>query len=389
MFIKKIVLRNFQSHSHTTIELSPKINIFLGKGNRGKSAIIRALKWVFFNEPQGTGFIKKGETFASCSVTFDNDYTIIRERGDKINRYILISPDNQRIEYSNFGREIPLDIKKILRIETLPIENGLKLSPQIKDQMESVYLIDETPSTLHSTLLTISGGQTVDEAIKSLSLDLDRLNRREKELKKEIEEKESNLKNYEGVDQKKDEMLKIKDEIVVLKKLEDKKNKLIKIKNNYNELKKENEEINIYYSKLKNIDEIDYESMDLIDKKLKYLKLKSISEELINNQKELQKNYNELKLYKDNEINYERIEEILSLKEKFIKFKNIYFQYQKIKNEIEIEEKEKKKIEDNINELINGYVNLIVKNGVCPVCYREIDEKIEKDIENNIKKMWR
>lgn len=389
MFIKKIVLRNFQSHSHTTIELSPKINIFLGKGNRGKSAVIRALKWIFFNEPQGTGFIKKGETFASCSVTLDNDYTIIRERGDKINRYVLISPDNQRVEYSNFGREIPLDIKKILRIETLPIENGLKLSPQIKDQMESVYLIDETPSTLHSTLLTISGGQTVDEAIKSLSLDLDRLNRREKELKKEIEEKESSLKNYEGVDQKKNEILKIKDEIDVLKKLDDKKKKLIKIKSNYNELRKESEELNIYYLKLKNIDEIDYESIDLINKKLKYLKLKSIFEELINNQKELQKNYNELKLYKDNEINYEKIEEILSLKEKFIKLKNIYLQHKKIKNEIELEEKEKKKVEDNINELINGYVNLIVENGVCPVCYREIDEKIEKNIENNIKKMWR
>jgi len=389
MYIKKIVLRNFQSHSYTKIELSPKINIFLGKGNRGKSAIIRALKWVFFNEPQGTSFIKKGETFASCAVTFDNDYTIIRERGDKINRYVLISPDNKRVEYSNFGREIPSDIKKILKIETLPVENGLKLSPQIKDQMEAVYLLDETPSTLHSTLLTISGGQTVDEAIKSLSLDLDRLNRKEKDLKREIEEKENNLKYYEGVDEEKSEILKIKDEIDLLKKKEDRKLNLIKIKNTFFELNKEKEQLNYYFSKIKNIDEIDNESLSLIDKKTKYLKLKSIIKELTTNKNELELSQKSLNLYKDNEINYERIEKILSLRDKFIKLKNIYFKYQKIKKELENEIKVKEEVENDINKVVNGYVNLIVENGVCPVCYREIDEKIKKNIEDNIRKIWR
>ena len=389
MYIKKIVLRNFQSHSYTKIELSPKINIFLGKGNRGKSAIIRALKWVFFNEPQGTSFIKKGETFASCAVTFDNDYTIIRERGDKINRYVLISPDNKRVEYSNFGREIPSDIKKILKIETLPVENGLKLSPQIKDQMEAVYLLDETPSTLHSTLLTISGGQTVDEAIKSLSLDLDRLNRKEKDLKREIEEKENNLKYYEGVDEEKSEILKIKDEIDLLKKKEDRKLNLIKIKNTFFELNKEKEQLNYYFSKIKNIDEIDNESLSLIDKKTKYLKLKSIIKELTTNKNELELSQKSLNLYKDNEINYERIEKILSLRDKFIKLKNIYFKYEKIKKELENEIKVKEEVENDINKVVNGYVNLIVENGVCPVCYREIDEKIKKNIEDNIRKIWR
>lgn len=389
MYIKKIVLRNFQSHSYTTIELSPKINIFLGKGNRGKSAIIRALKWVFFNEPQGTSFIKKGETFASCAVTFDNDYTIIRERGDKINRYVLISPDNKRVEYSNFGREIPSDIKKILKIETLPVENGLKLSPQIKDQMEAVYLLDETPSTLHSTLLTISGGQTVDKAIKSLSLDLDRLNRKEKDLKREIEEKENNLKYYEGIDEKKSEVLRIKDEIDLLKKNEDRKNRLIKIKNAFFELNKEKEQLNYYFSKIKNVDEIDNESLSLIDKKAKYLKLKLIKKELNTNKNELELSQKSLNLYKDNEINYERIEKILSLRDKFIKLKNIYFQLQKIKKELENEIKIRGNVESDINKVINGYVNLIVDNGVCPVCYREIDEKIEKNIEDNIRKIWR
>lgn len=389
MYIKKIVLRNFQSHSFTTIELSPKINVFLGKGNRGKSAIIRALKWVFFNEPQGSSFIKKGETYASCAITLDNDYTIIRERGDKINRYVLITPDNKRVEYSNFGREIPQDIKKILKIEALPIENGLKLSPQIKDQMEAVYLLNETPSTLHSTLLTISGGQTIDDAIKSLSLDLDRLNRREKDLKKEIEDKENTLKIYEGIDEKKSEILKIKKEIDLLKKLEDRKNKLIKIKNSFFELKKEKEKLNYYFLRIRNIDEFDYLSSELLNKKTKYLKLNSIKKDINSIKNELEKSGKLLNLYKDNEINYERIEKILALRERLIKLKNVYLQIHKIINSIKEEIYNKNNIEKEINEVINRYVNLIVERGVCPVCLREIDEKNKKNIEENIKKIWR
>jgi len=62
-------------------------------------------------------------------------------------------------------------------------------------------------------------------------------------------------------------------------------------------------------------------------------------DELTNNQKELQKSFNELKLYEENEINYERVEEILLLKERYIKLRNIYFQYQKIKKELENETK--------------------------------------------------
>lgn len=389
MYIKKIVIRNFQSHSYTNLELSPNINVFLGKGNRGKSAIIRALKWVFFNEPQGTSFIKKGETFASCSVTLDNGYTIIRERGDKINRYVLITPDNQRKEYSNFGRDVPSDIKKILRIESLPLENGLKLSPQIKDQMEAVYLLDETPSTLHSTLLTISGGQIIDEAIKSLTLDLERLNRSEKEIKREIEEKEGVLKNYEGIDDKKREMLKIKNEINELKKIEDKKNKLIKIDKSYKDLKKEKRELEIFLSKFKDIDEIESDSLYLLKNKEKLLKLKSIKNELINNINEMKKATYELNLYKENNINYERVEEISSLREKYYKLKNIMVQIKRVKENLEKELKEREKIEIEVKKLIEEYINLIVENGVCPVCNRDIDEKVVSNIKDNISKIWR
>jgi exonuclease SbcC len=61
-YIKKLSLRNFQSHRETDLEFSPGLNIIVGPSDQGKSAIIRALRWLFYNEPRGTGFIRVGET---------------------------------------------------------------------------------------------------------------------------------------------------------------------------------------------------------------------------------------------------------------------------------------------------------------------------------------
>lgn len=251
MHIKEIVIKNFQSHKYTKINLSDKINVFLGKGNSGKSAIIRALIWVFFNEPQGTSFIRKNEQNAFVSITLDNGFKVIRERGVNINKYVLISPDGEKREFSNFGRDVPEEVKKVLGMKTLPLENGKKLNPQIKDQMENIYLLDESPSTIHSTLLTISGGQVFDEAINSILVDIQRLDRKEKEIKKDIEERENLLKNYEGIDEKKDKLLKIKNEIDSFKKLEDKKRTLEKLKNELVNIKKEKNILNLYLNSLK------------------------------------------------------------------------------------------------------------------------------------------
>ena len=53
---KYLHLINFQSHLNTVIELHPGLNILVGESDQGKTAIIRALRWLFYNEPRGTGF---------------------------------------------------------------------------------------------------------------------------------------------------------------------------------------------------------------------------------------------------------------------------------------------------------------------------------------------
>ena len=51
--IKKIIIDNFQSHEHTEIEFGPGLNVIVGPSDYGKSAVVRALRWVLYNEPRG------------------------------------------------------------------------------------------------------------------------------------------------------------------------------------------------------------------------------------------------------------------------------------------------------------------------------------------------
>lgn len=389
MHIKEIIIKNFQSHRYTKISLSDKINVFLGKGNSGKSAIIRALIWVFFNEPQGTSFIRKNEQNAFVSITLDNGFKVIRERGVNVNKYILITPEGDKKEFSNFGREVPEEIRKVLGIKTLPLENGKKLNPQIKEQIENIYLLDEPPSTIHSTLLTITGGQIFDEAINSILVDIQRLDRREKEIKKEIEERTILLKNYEGIDEKKEELIIIKNEIDIFKKIQEKKSIFEKFKFELENIRKEKKRIEENIASLKKVEVIDKESDFLKSIKDKLINLKDLSEKLNFVREEINKISNYLDLIKRGNLSEDLSSELKIKNEKLNILKNLKNSLQKLKNDILNLEKESEEIEKKIIQDKDQYVSLILNSKVCPVCTREIDENLKEKIKENLNKMWR
>jgi exonuclease SbcC len=389
MYIKEIIIKNFQSHKYTKIFLDNKINVFLGKGNSGKSAIIRALIWVFFNEPKGSEFIRKGENSAFVSITLDNGYRVIREKGNNINKYILIFPDGTKKEFSNFGFEVPEEIKKILGIKNLPLDNGKKLNPQIKEQMETIYLLDESPSTIHSTLLTISGGQVFDEAINSIIIDLQRYERKEKEIKKEIEEKNTLLKNYEGIDEKKGNLLKLKKEIDLYKKEIDKKNNLERLRGELLNIKKEKEKALFIIEILKKCEPIEKEILDLNENKIKLVELKNLSLNLKKTLGDLDSVLKRIEIINKRNLNEDSAVDLKMKMEKLNALKKSKVDLEKTKNDINMTKNEMNNVQKIINSNIEDYYALILNNKLCPVCNREIDESVKDRIKENLDKQWR
>jgi ABC-type transporter Mla maintaining outer membrane lipid asymmetry ATPase subunit MlaF len=70
--IKKLIIENFQSHKYTEVDFSEGFNIIFGPSDYGKSAIIRALRWVLYNEPGGLNLYGTGHPLQKlqwCLIT--------------------------------------------------------------------------------------------------------------------------------------------------------------------------------------------------------------------------------------------------------------------------------------------------------------------------------
>jgi exonuclease SbcC len=102
--IQEIRLENFQAHRQLRLALSPGLNVIVGPTDRGKSAIIRAIKWLALHESQD-GIITHGETSVKVGVKTDEG-PIVRFRDKKKYGYKL-----GLAEYLACGKEQPKDVQ--------------------------------------------------------------------------------------------------------------------------------------------------------------------------------------------------------------------------------------------------------------------------------------
>lgn len=110
--MKKLRIKNFQIHKDLEIEFGP-ITTIVGASDSGKSAILRALKWVAMNEPKGSGFIREGakETMVTLSL---EGHEIQRQRSASNNSYGM-----DGAEYRAFGNEVPEEVARVLNVSEL------------------------------------------------------------------------------------------------------------------------------------------------------------------------------------------------------------------------------------------------------------------------------
>ena len=69
--LEKLRIINFQKHEDLTVSFDDRITTIVGPSDVGKSAVLRALRWVLTNQPDGSGFIREGEKNASVVLRVD------------------------------------------------------------------------------------------------------------------------------------------------------------------------------------------------------------------------------------------------------------------------------------------------------------------------------
>lgn len=109
--LDRLEIKDFQVHKHFKLALS-QIVCIVGPSDKGKSAILRAIRWLMTNRPSGDAFMHYGADLTSVRARVDGS-TITRTKG-KQNLYKLKGK-----EFKAFGTDVPSEIADLLNVSDI------------------------------------------------------------------------------------------------------------------------------------------------------------------------------------------------------------------------------------------------------------------------------
>jgi DNA repair protein SbcC/Rad50 len=197
-FFQKLVIENFQSHQYTEIEFTQGVNVFVGPSDSGKSAILRALRWLLFNIPRGTEFIRVGAKECRVTLCLQDGAKITRVRGISVNRYLLHTRDGEEQIFEGFGSTVPQEITKAHDMQAITLDEK-EILPHFGTQLESPFLLFESDRTKAKMIGRISGAQLIDQALKKANHDRQSANHEVKQLEQQQLRSQEKLQQYENL----------------------------------------------------------------------------------------------------------------------------------------------------------------------------------------------
>lgn len=150
--LRLLSLRNFQIHRKFSIEFAP-VTTIVGRSDVGKTALLRALRWLFFSRPQGTHFVRHGEKGCAVRVLID-DVEIIRRRTKSKNSYEL----NGRL-YQAIKADVPEDISKAVNVG----------SGNLQQQHDASFWLSLSPGQVSKELNKIVDLGVIDSSLQRIN----------------------------------------------------------------------------------------------------------------------------------------------------------------------------------------------------------------------------
>ncbi|NMA49739.1 MAG: AAA family ATPase, partial [Tissierellia bacterium] len=166
--IKKLIIQNFQSHKYSELEFGQDLNVIVGPSDSGKTSIIRALKWVLYNEPSGDFFIREGESEVSVTIELSNNTILKRYRTKSKNGYQLITSDGIETVFEGIGTSVPQEIIDITGISKMLLDGDHSNAINLGEQLEGPFLLSEKTSTRANAIGRLVGVDIIDEALREV-----------------------------------------------------------------------------------------------------------------------------------------------------------------------------------------------------------------------------
>lgn len=160
MSIQKITISNFQSHKHADISLVAGVNVLTGQSDSGKTAVLRAIRWVVENRPSGDAFRSHWGGDTVVGLTLDSGIVVERRRKKGVNDYRIYFPkDKSDILLSAMGQDVPEQVREVLGFSDLNFQL----------QMDTPFLLSESPGEVARQLNEVADIGKIDSTLANIN----------------------------------------------------------------------------------------------------------------------------------------------------------------------------------------------------------------------------
>ena len=374
-YIRKVIIDNFQSHEHTELNFDLGLNIIVGQSDKGKSAILRAIKWVLYNEPRGADFIRNGTNECSVTIVTGDDYTVTRRRKTNKNTYTVIKPDGEKLEFENFGNAVPLEVIEATGVKEIKLDTDTSAKLNLNEQLDPPFLLSETGTMRAKAIGRIVNTNIIDAAERDIMKDISNNNLVLKGYEKQLSEIEDELKQHSNIDVEEKIIKKIESQLAILDEINP---KFEKIKELNDKIKLINNQIdkNVrVLSKLNSLSDLSDNYKELKEKSIYLQRLYSFSNKIAGINQSITKDT----ILLNNLKNLEKVSQnIKILDSKTIlcgKMSKLSEQQNDIKSKVQKGSVYMEQLKIELKSKISQYISGLKQIGKCPTCFSDITKE--------------
>lgn len=219
----RVSINNFQSHKHSVLNFHEGMNVIIGQSDSGKSAILRALRFVSDNRPGGDAFRSTwgGATFVKIELM--ENVSVMRTKSKKENSYRLSTYDEP---FLAFGQDVPIEIQKALNIDDVNMQK----------QLDAPFLLSETSGNVATHFNKIAKLEQIDYSRNYIQSEINKITANIKQAKAIALEKTESLKTFDFLTPLKIELETVKQKKTINDAKKEKLNGISTILNSINEI---------------------------------------------------------------------------------------------------------------------------------------------------------
>lgn len=184
--IESIKICGFQSHKRSIIHLSPGVSVILGKSDCGKSALLRAIRFVVYNKPAGDSFRNWSGSNTEVELTFSDGNVIKRTKTNSENSYTI----NDEKPLKAFGQGVPDEVQKILNMSYV----------NLQQQLDSHFLLSETSGEVAAHFNRVANISVIDKSVGKAKREITKTKQSIEHREADLVEKQEQLVGYKDLD---------------------------------------------------------------------------------------------------------------------------------------------------------------------------------------------